>query len=82
MVPGYQDKLGLPWDTACSYSSCVERRDIFGYIQVSSTIHHPEPPTPQLKFRICDGAVASYSLGGTERLLLIAKGNPVARGQS
>jgi hypothetical protein len=36
----------------------------FGYIQVPDTIHHLEPPPPQLKVGICDEGGASQSLGG------------------
>jgi hypothetical protein len=46
VLDGRQDKLGLPWDTACSNFSCGERNDISGYIQVPDTIHHLEPPPP------------------------------------
>jgi hypothetical protein len=33
---------------------CGERSGISEYIQVPSTIYHPEPPPPRLKVRICD----------------------------
>jgi hypothetical protein len=56
---GCQDKLDLLRDSACSLSPCAPRISIFGYIQIPTTIHHPESPPPWFKVRICDGGVAS-----------------------